>query len=193
MTTTRTHILLPALALVLPLALSACGGGSESGSGGNPAAGGQSTAPGNNAGAPGAPASDAPLPDPCSLATTEEVSAAFSTKANGPNPGEDAVGDPECNWTWLDPALGPCSVSIAPRQLRKFDFKSADAEDIDGVGDAAYREPKFDIPANVLFRKGDSHVLVKRRCNGDTVNGREYDPATQGPVNAFAKAIADKL
>lgn len=89
-------------ALVLPLALSACGGDSTSGS--KKADGAQTSKPAGNT---GAPASEAPLADPCMLSTTEIVSSTFSVKAHGPNHTEDAVGGAECTWTWLDPVQGP--------------------------------------------------------------------------------------
>ena len=174
--------------LVLPLALSACGGDSTSDS--KTAGGAQTSKP---AGSAGAPASEAPLADPCTLSTTEIVSSTFSVKANGPNPTEDAVGGAECTWTWLDPVQGPCAVVVAPRALRKF-FKSEDAEEINGVGDAAYRQPKNDQPNNISARKDGSYVYIKMRCNGDGTNGNDgFTTQRQDTLNTFAKTVVEKL
>jgi hypothetical protein len=176
-------------ALVLPLALSACGGGSTSGA--KSAGGAQSSKPtSSNA----VPASEAPLADACTLSTTEIVSSTFSVTAHGPNPTEDAVGGAECTWTWLDPVQGPCNVVVAPRALHQFDFKSADAEDIGGVGDAAYREPKNDQPNNISVRKGGSYVYITMRCNADGTNGNDgFTTQRQDTLNTFAKQIVAKL
>lgn len=180
---------LTALVGGLALALTACGGGSTSGN--KTAGGGQTSKP---AGIDGAPAPEAPLADPCTLSTTEVVSSTFSVKANGPNPTTDAVGGAECTWTWLDPVQGPCDVIIAPRAMNRFDFKSEDAEDISGVGDAAYREPANDQANNISARKDGSYVYIKMRCNGDGTNGNDgFTTQRQDTLNTFAKTVVEKL
>jgi hypothetical protein len=178
-------------ALVLPLAFAACGGGSTSGT--KTASGAQTTQPAASTGAPAS--EEAPLADPCTLSTNEIVSSTFSVKANGPNPGEDAAGGAECKWTWLDPVQGPCNVVVAPRALRRFDlFKGNDAEDISGVGDAAYREPKNDQPNNISARTGGSYVYITMRCNGDGTNGSDgFTTQRQTTLNNFAKQVVQKL
>jgi hypothetical protein len=195
-------------ALVLPLALAACGGSPASNTTtagsvqtstpaasvqtSSPAASVQTTKPTGSA----APASEAPLVDPCTLSTTDVVSSTFSVKANGPKATKDNVGDPECTWTWTDPVQGGCAVIIAPRPVSRFG-KSKEGSDISGVGDAAYREPKNDQPNNVMARKGGSSVYIKMRCNADSTNGingtRGFTTERQDTLNAFAKLVVAKL
>ncbi len=135
----------------------------------------------------------APLADPCTLATTEVVSSTFSTKAHGPNATQDAVGGAECTWTWLDPVQGPCAVIVAPRPISKFG-KSKNAEDISGVGEAAYREPKNDQHNNISVRQHGSYVYIKMRCNGDGTNGNDgFTTQRQDTLNTFAKTVVEKL
>ena len=201
------HLRIIGPAVVLPLLLLACGSDSKSGgkasvvsqstssasqttpASADVAAGSQATAPVGNS----TPTAEAPLADACTLLTTETVSATFSTKAHGPKAQEDAIGAATCEWTWLDPVQAPCSVTVTPRELRRFDNKSADAVEISGVGDAAYREPKNDDPNNVYMRKGGSFVHLKMRCNGDEGKVHGFTTQRQDALNTLARAVADKL
>jgi len=185
-------------ALVLSLALSACGGDSSSDDETSDAQTSTPAVSDAQASTPVAsaapPAAEAPLADPCTLATTEVVSATFSVTANGPESTEDAVGGAECTWTWLDPVQGPCAVIVAARPVSSFAFKNDDAEDISGVGDAAYREPTNDQPNNISVLKGGSSVYIKMRCNGDGTNGNDgFTTQRQDTLNTFAKSVVENL
>ena len=203
----RRQLTIIGVAGVLPLLLLGCGSDSKSGSKASVVS--QSTISASKttpasantvAGSPATvsvgnptPTAEARLADPCTLLTTETVSATFSPKAHGPKAQEDAIGAATCEWTWLDPVQGPCSVTVTPRELRRFDNKSADAVEISGVGDAAYREPKNDDPNNVYMRKGGSFVHLKMRCNGDEGPVHGFTTQRQDALNMLAKAVADKL
>lgn len=91
------------------------------------------------------------------------------------------------------PRPGPLRRGRRPRALRKF-FKSEDAEEINGVGDAAYRQPKNDQPNNISARKDGSYVYIKMRCNGDGTNGNDgFTTQRQDTLNTFAKTVVEKL
>ena len=102
-------------ALVLPLALSACGGDSTSD---NKTAGGAQTS--KPAGSAGAPASEAPLADPCTLSTTEIVSSTFSVKANGPNPPRTPSAAQNAHGRGWTPSRAPAPWSSPPRTAQVF-------------------------------------------------------------------------
>lgn len=194
-TSSKRRLLIAASVATLAIgSMAGCGNDSPSADAPSPIAVDEPSATAAAASVPGgAVTGEAPFPDPCTLAATDDVSSIFSVDASEPEAGENAIG-PECAWTWLDPVQGPCAVMIGFRKLSTFDYKTEQAEDISGVGEAAYREPRNDLVNNISVRKNGTVVYVSTRCNADGTNGNDgFTTQRQDTLNAFARTVVENL
>jgi len=130
------HRILAATAL-LTGALSLAGCGVLNGAGDTPTPGGAATT-GGAASAPAATKSAGPvaLPDICTLLTKAEVNSLTGKKVTlMSNEGGNSSGARYCQWQL---SAGQLDVTVNVETRQQFDVQNKEAEQVDGIGEAAY-------------------------------------------------------
>ncbi len=193
---TTARVALALLTVVATAGLVACSSGSsgKTSSPGSTSGGASGSSSAGGGGASSASAGSGGTKDPCSLASADDVTAAFGgTVAAGVADPNNSSG-PTCTFAVTAASFGvDCSVIVDvpsfPSNRDEFNQNEnlgGAPETVDGIGDAAYK-PEQGSPY-VQFIKGATVVDVRLKCTSDPDDQKE-----EAGVETLAKAIAGKL